>query len=473
MKERNVTFTTILFVLACCVLLPQVHAVIPAPDGGYPGGNTAEGQNALLSRTSGVYNAAIGWLSLESLTTGTANTGVGAGALALNNGDRNTATGAGALLFNSTGVDNTAYGAFALFNNTVDQNCAFGSQALFSNTTGGTFAGNPLSGEDVGPNVAVGALALGQNTTAAANTAVGYQALGNMTLGNATANEGGFCTAVGFNALASADSSGGLGYGTYNDAFGYEALAKTTTGTNNVGVGNRALFNNTTGYQNTAVGDDALFNNTGIGNTALGFQAGALATTGINNVYIGANVFGAAGENFHTYIGNINTTTVSGGGTDTVTVNLSTGLLGHLSSSRRYKEDIQSMDNASQALFALKPVTFRYKKEIDKSQSLDYGLIAEEVAKIDPNLAVRNGQGQIESVRYNAVNAMLLNEFLKEHKKVEQQARQIQAQKNTIGELKKGMDGVVAQLKDQASQIQRVSAQVKVAKHAMETVAGN
>ncbi len=464
MKRLTFTFAAILLAIISSGLSSNVLAVTPAPDGGYPGGNTAEGQNALLSRTSGVYNAALGWLSLEGLTTGIANTGVGAGALALNNGDRNTATGAGALLFNSTGVDNTAYGAFALFNNTVDQNCAFGSQALFSNTTGGTFAGNPLSGEDVGPNVAVGALALGQNTTAAANTAVGYQALGNMTLGNATANGGGFSTAVGFNALASTDTSGGIGYGTYNDAFGYEALAKTTTGTDNVGAGNRALFNNTTGYQNTAVGNDALFNNTGYANTALGFQAGALATTGINNVYIGANVLGAAGENFHTYIGNINTTTVSGGGTDTVTVNLSTGLLGHLSSSRRYKEDIQPMDKASETLFALKPVTFRYKKEIDKSQSLDYGLIAEEVAGVDPNLAIRDGKGQIESVRYNAVNAMLLNEFLKEHRKV--QELEVNAEKQ-----RKEIHALAATVKEQAAQIQKVSAQVRLSENATQTIA--
>ncbi len=269
------------------------------------------------------------------------------------------------------------------------------------------------------------------------------------------ANLGGFSTAVGFRALASADTSNSGGY--ENDAFGYEALAKTTTGVANVAIGTLALFNNTTGAANAAVGSEALANNTSNYNAALGYQAGSSATTGSRNVYIGALMAGVAGESNHTYIANINNTTVSGGSTDTVTVNLSTGLLGHLSSSRRYKEDIQPMDNASQALFALKPVTYRYKKEIDQTQSLDYGLIAEEVAQIDPNLTVRNGEGKIETVRYNAINAMLLNEFLKEHRRNEQQQRQI--------------DQLTAQLREQAAQIQKISAHVEVDSSAIQLAA--
>ena len=142
---------------------------------------------------------------------------------------------------------------------------------------------------------------------------------------------------------------------------------------------------------------------------------------------------GVAGESNQTYIRNINTTSVSGAGTDTVTVNLSTGLLGHVTSSRRYKDDIKAMDKSSELLFALNPVTFRYKKEIDQSQTLDYGLIAEEVAKVDSNLAIRDKNAQIESVRYSAINAMLLNEFLKEHRKVEvQQATITQLQQDLL-----------------------------------------
>jgi hypothetical protein len=147
---------------------------------------------------------------------------------------------------------------------------------------------------------------------------------------------------------------------------------------------------------------------------------------------------------------------VSGAGTDTVTVNLSTGLLGHVTSSRRYKEDIKPMDKASQALFALKPVTFRYKKEIDQSQTLDYGLIAEEVAKVDANLAIRDKNGQVESVRYSAINAMLLNEFLKTHRRMEEQDKRIEE--------------LTAQLKQQAAQIQKVSAQLELSKPAPQTV---
>ena len=393
--KMNTPSLILVSMLAGAAFLQPAPAVAPPPDGGYPNFNTAEGQKALFSLSTGVGNTAVGSFSLFSATGASFNT----------------ATGAGALLFN-----------------TADQNTAVGAVALLNNTTGGTIAGT-FGSFDVGPNVAVGALALERNTTAGANTAIGYQALGNMTIGIGN-NLGGWSTAVGFKALASADSAGG---GYENDAFGYEALANTATGSNNVGIGMLALSQNTTGDSNTA----------------LGFEAGSFANIGDGNVYIGAQVPGFAGESGHTYIRNINTTTVSGGGTDTVTVDLTTGLLGHLSSSRRYKEDIQSMDKASETLFALKPVTFRYKKEIDQSQSLDYGLIAEEVAQVDPNLAVHDGKGQIESVRYDAVNAMLLNEFLKEHQ--------------TVQELKK-------QVAELTAGLQRVSAQLELNKSAPQTV---
>jgi hypothetical protein len=175
---------------------------------------------------------------------------------------------------------------------------------------------------------------------------------------------------------------------------------------------------------------------------------------------------GVAGESNQTYIRNINTTSVSGAGTDTVTVNLSTGLLGHVSSSRRYKDDIKAMDKASQTLFALKPVTFRYKKEIDQSQTLDYGLIAEEVAKVDSNLAIRDKNGQIESVRYSAINAMLLNEFLKEHKAFLQEQRKVHR-------LEAALEGVSRRLKKQEAKIEKVSAQIEMNKPAPQVVRNN
>ena len=160
----------------------------------------------------------------------------------------------------------------------------------------------------------------------------------------------------------------------------------------------------------------------GDNNVALGANAGSQLPMGNGNVFIGADVAPILpnGDTDHTYIRNINTTSVSGGGTDTVTVNLATGLLGHLSSSRRYKEDIEPMDKASEALYLLKPVSYRYKKEIDTTQSPAFGLIAEEVADVNSALVACNSEGQPESVHYEMVNAMLLNEFLKEHKTVQE-----------------------------------------------------
>ena len=153
-----------------------------------------------------------------------------------------------------------------------------------------------------------------------------------------------------------------------------------------------------------------------------------------------------AAENNHTYISNINATSVSGGGTDTVTINLTTGLLGHLSSSRRYKEDIKPMDSASQALYRLKPVAYRYKKEIDSTQSPAFGLVAEEVANVNSALVACNSEGQPESVHYEMVNAMLLNEFLKEHRKNEEQEATIASQQKQIEALTAGLQKVSAQL---------------------------
>ena len=298
-------------------------------------------------------------------------------------------------------------------------------------------------------------------------------------------------TAVGTAALLNNTNIGGS-FGRDNTAVGYQALSSNTIGAFNTADGAQVLFNNTTGAFNTATGSGALSLNTeGSNNTALGAQAGLSQNTGSGNVYIGEGMLGVAGEDDHTYIRNINTTTVSGGGTDTVTVNLTTGLLGHLSSSQRYKVNIQPMDNASETLYRLKPVTYRYKKEIDTTQSLDYGLVAEDVANVDPNLTIHDRKGQIESVRYTAINAMLLNEFLKEHRKVEQQestttelkstvakqeaaiAQQRRDFEATVAELKRGMETLVARFKEQDAKIQRVSAQIEMSKPAPQMVGTN
>jgi hypothetical protein len=433
------------FVLMCVALLPGAQAVSPAPDGGYPGGNTAEGQAALLSLTTGTFNTAVGFLSLRSDTEGQFNTAVGAGALLANVGDQssktgvgNTATGAAALLNNTTGNQNTATGAFALFSNTEgDFNSANGFDALFSNTTGArnTATGHSaLASNSTGTlNTANGSAALAFNTTGNDNTAIGAGALLSNTTGQNNTANGAFALNQNTN-------------GTNNTANGADALTSNTQGGGNVAIGMAALFKNNIGNTNTAVGDSALANNLVSDNTAIGADAGFFATTGTGNVYIGAQMTGVGDESNHTYIRNINTTPVSGAGTDTVTVDLTTGLLGHASSSRRYKEDIKPMDNLSEALYGLHPVTFRYRKEIDRTHSTSFGLIAEEVAEVNPVLVAHNSQGQPENVHYEMVNAMLLNEFLKEHRHVQEQDATIARQQKQIDALVAGLQKVSAQL---------------------------
>jgi hypothetical protein len=432
--------TTILPVLigltfVCFGLLPQMQALSPPPDGCYPNYTTAEGCNALSLLTTGAGNTGFGWYALFSAGASNFNTAVGGGALALNTADSNTAVGAAALLLNTTGNENTAVGTDAMvFNDSGALNTAVGGFALFNNGTGTL-------------NTAIGDGALRDNIDGSLNTAVGGGALShNLATG---------LTAVGGDALFSNTS------GTNNTAVGTLALSSNTIGSFNTASGDSALHSNTEGSINTAIGQDALYaNTTGIQNTALGVDAGGNATTGNGNVYIGYEMRGAAGESNHTYIKNINDTTVSGGGTDTVTVSLSTGLLGHLTSSRRYKENIKPMNDASTALYRLQPVSYRYKKEIDATRSPAFGLIAEDVAAVNPALVARNAQGQPESVHYEMVNAMLLNEFLKEHRKVQE----LEA---TVARQHEDLEIAVTELK---GQIRKVTAQLELSKTAPQTV---
>ena len=443
MKNRTHILTTIAVGIACFALLPTVQAVVPAPDGGYPNFNTAEGQNALKNLTTGVGNGAFGWFSLLSNTDGSFNTGVGAGTLVLNVGDQttgeglsNTAVGAVALFLNTTGSNNTAVGMSALLNNdTGNANTAIGRDALLENT-GGEF------------NTATGHGALTNNINGSDNTANGMFALHDNTGGSEN-------VAIGMQTLAGNDT------GDDNTGTGFRALFSNISGSSNTAVGHGALFANIDGFTNTAIGFGALVQNSSGGdNTALGTGAGAGLTVGNGNVFIGSGVVALQGnETDHTYIRNINTTSVNGGGTDFVTVNLATGLLGHASSSRRYKEEIRPMNDASEALYQLKPVSYRYKKEIDSTQSPAFGLIAEEVAEVNPDLVARNVKGQPESVHYEMVNAMLLNEFLKEHKKVEKLQNDFQS---TVAQQQQQIQTLTAQLKEQAAQIQKVSAQIEV-----------
>ena len=472
--KPNTLFLILSALLTYFATMLGVEAVVPPPDGAYPNFTTAEGTNALKNLTTGAANTGLGWYSLFTNSTASNNTGVGAATLVLSNADENTAVGTAALFLNTSGTGNTATGALALlYNDTGVANTAVGDQALFNNIEGNfnTATGFLALFDNVGgvSNTASGASALQHNTTGGFNTAIG----GNALLSNTTGSES---TAVGANALfsnvtgvnntaigASALSSN---HANDNTAIGAQALSSNSTGFANTATGVFALLENNND-DNTAIGWNALPSSTGNSNTALGSEAGLNATTGNGNVYIGAQMIGFDDDSNRTYIRNINTTTVSGGGTDTVTVNLSTGLLGHLSSSRRYKEEIKPMDNASETLYRLKPVTYRFKKDIDATQSLDYGLVAEDVAQVDPNLAIRDGKGQIESVRYTAINAMLLNEFLKEHRTVEKQSRKIQEQETTITQLKQEFESKFVEQQKQiealTAGLQKVSAQLVAA----------
>jgi hypothetical protein len=470
-KARSKIMKILLFVvstLVCLSFSPAVQAVVPPPDGGYPNFTTAEGTNALLHLTTGAGNTAVGWFSLKSVTTGSFNTGIGAGALVLNAGDENTGIGTAALLLN-----------------TASGNTAVGSRALLNNTTGGTLAN--IQGIDVGPNVAIGQQALENNTVASANTAVGYQALHSFATGPAGVEELGLCTAVGFQALAHSTGSGST-----NSAFGYQALLNNTdgggntaiglgslhantTGNANVASGNNALSNNTIGEDNTATGVSALIANAdGNDNTAVGFGALPSNMTGDANTVVGSFAGGGVTGNGNTILGSaagggigtadnvicigsslpgasvtgscyINNIWMQPGGSQAVYVNAE-GKLGALVSSRRFKDAIKPLGQASEALFALTPVSFRYKKEIDCAGTPQLGLVAEDVEKVSPDLVIRDKEGKPYSVRYDQVNAMLLNEFLKEHKTVQEQGATIARLEKQIETLTAGLQKVNAQL---------------------------
>ena len=348
MKKRNVILAAILSGLVC---LPFLLKAQDSPQAPLPGLNTADGDHALFSITSGTANTAVGWRSLTSDTTGSFNTGLGAGALALNiSDDSNTAVGTAALLLNNGGGSNTAVGRGAMLN----------------------------------------------NATGDENTAVGVAALGGVTTG-------GFNTAVG-------------------------------------GIAGAAI---TTGQFNTIIGD----------------IAGLFVTTASNTICIGGSGINVSGT---TQIGHIRGVQTVNNDAVAVVID-SAGQLGTQSSSGRFKKDVKPMDEASEAVLALKPVTFHYKS--DKTNRPEFGLIAEEVAKVNPNLVVHQ-DGQIYTVRYEAVNAMLLNEFLKAHQKLEAQDATIAELKSTVAQQQKGMEALTAQ-------VQNVSAQIEVNKRAPQLTANN
>jgi hypothetical protein len=326
------------------------------------------------------------------------------------------ANGSGALLLNTTGIENTACGADALINNTTaNANTAVGFRALHENTTG-------LE------NTANGAFALFSNTGGDVNTAIGVDALSNNTTGSD------------------------------NTATGFFALLSNTTGVQNTAIGESALKSATTAVGNTAVGFNALLHDTtGFGNVAVGYDAGMNVTTASGVICIGTN---GANVSSGCFIGNIRAAETANNDAIPVLID-SAGQLGTISSSRRYKREIKPMNKASEVILALKPATFHYKS--DKTNRPEFGLIAEQVAEINPDLVVRDENGEIYTVRYDAVNAMLLNEFLKEYRKVELQDRKAQTQQKEIDALK-------AELREQKSLIQKVSAQIEMSNGAPKVV---
>src|SRR6266700_2798838 len=360
----------------------------------------------------------------------------------------NNGEGIGVLVNRTSGVWNTGTGFEALSQLTAgNQNTATGLRALNSDVNGGF-------------NTATGVLSLFSNTSGFFNSATGAYSLANNTDGN------------------------------NNTANGYAALYRNTAD-GNTATGFAALYHNTTGFSNTAIGRQTLHNNTsGSDNIALGAIAGFSLTTGDHNIDIGDT--GVAGEsgtirignNIHTsqaFIAGISGVTVPGG---VAVIIEASGHLGTTVSSARFKDEIKPMDKASEAILALKPVTFRYKKELDPNGIPQFGLVAEEVEKVNPDLVARDAKGEVHTVRYDAVNAMLLSEFIKEHRKVQEQDRKIEEQEATITRVKsaaakqeasialqqKRMEAITARLEEQTSQIQKVTAQLEASKPVLKMV---
>jgi Chaperone of endosialidase len=406
-KTLRKTFSTISVMFACAAM---TQAVVPPPDGGYANRNTAEGDSALFSLTTGTDNTALGFQALYSNTTGSFNVATGRFALLTNNGDENTAVGASALKLNTTGSQNTALGRVALFNNTTGSfNNAFGYNALEENTTGYE-------------NTAIGDCGLMANTIGHDNQSLGEGALISNTSGD-------FNVAVGSFAVSS-NTTGNLNIG-----LGFLAGAaglNLTMGSNNIDIGNLGIA----GESNTIrIGEEV--------------TVPAVPPPGFPPVTLPAHTA--------TYIAGISGTAITG----TPVVVKSNGQLGVRPSSQRFKTEIKPMENASEAILALRPVTFRYKKEVDPDLIPRFGLVAEEVEKVNPALVAHDAQGKPYTVRYEAVNAMLLNEFLKEHRKV-------QEQEATIAQLKSGVNALVAHIKEQDSKIQKVSDQLELSKSASQ-----
>jgi hypothetical protein len=454
--------------------------------------NSAIGDSALMNITSGDMNIAIGEAAMKSVTTSTGNIAIGyragrsigTGSIyntiigyqsgMLNNTDRNTFLGCETGYSNTTGHYNVFVGHQAGFSSTTGNNSvAVGYDALRSQTGNATdndlnntavgylalYTNNPTTSNDGRGNVAVGSTALQNNTTGSFNTSVGYETMNLNTTGT-------FNTSVGFNALSSntlGNTNTALGTGSLhrnttscvNTAIGDDALAQqsftnsgATYSSYNVAIGYQALTNNqptstTNGYQNTAVGTDALFsNNTGSGNTAIGYNADVYSGNLTNTIAIGRYAFADASNevvlgddnitSFYcmgAYVGTVGTTRV-----DLYADN--TGKIGYIASSARYKENILNMENVDW-LYRLRPVNFSYKS--DEQKKMQYGLIAEEVEKINPAFVSYNKDGQVETVSYSQLISPMI-------KALQEQQKSISTLQSQVDELKKDREVLMSRL---------------------------
>jgi hypothetical protein len=304
-------------------------------------------------------------------------------------------------------------------------------------------------------NTSVGYLSSSNNSTGSDNVSVGASVLSSNTSGNGN-------VALGRGALNANTTA------SFNNAIGLTALNRNTTGTRNNAVGTNALSYNTTGFQNDAVGFNALsFNTTGSNNTALGYQAGFNLTTGSNNIAIAApgvagetktTRIGVQGTQTRTFISGIRGITATGGIAVYVT---STGQLGTATSSRRYKDDIQSMGDVSDRLLQLRPVTFRYKQPDEKgNKPLQYGLIAEEVDAVLPDLVVHNDDGSVETVAYNMLPSMLLNVYQTQHQEIVATRERLAAAESRLTDEHSALLEAQAQIATMQAQITAMSASV-------------
>ena len=467
-----------------------------------PGSNTAFGAFALASNNSGSGNTAVGEDALNSVTTGGANTGIGAEALLqVTIGFGNIAIGdqAGFYITGTNNIDlfdaglstdgttdgsgdprtgpvirigtektQTATYIAGIFGTTVgdpglqqpvviDDNGNLGTASLSSITgpqgpTGATgAAGAPGAAGASGSNGVAGATgangAAGSTGATGATGATGQDGLNGM----GVATDGYDDTGAGTGSLAALTIASGFAD---NSAFGAYSLPINSTGYDNTAIGEATLSMNVIGHDNTALGVAALYAATGVENIGIGSFAGSNLTTGTNNIDIydpglsgDDRVIRIGSQTYqnHTYIAGITGNTLSGG--VPVYIDPVTGQLGNATSSQRYKKDVRDMGDASEAILALRPVTFHYKSDIDPNGIPQFGLVAEEVEKVMPSLVVRDANNQIYTVRYDAVNAMLLNEFRKQHEHVKAQDEVLRAQGITIAEQARHseeQDGVIA-----------------------------